>query len=607
MTTLTNWPRSPTVRASVVLAVLGIGLWYFARVDRAFALDTDDAYITYRYAQNLADGAGFVYNPGERVMGTTTPLLTLILAVLAKAGVPIPDASAGIGVVSAALVLTIVVVWLFRLTGSTVAALLGGLLILSLPKFVLFAVSGMETSLYVLAIISSFALYDYGRLSAAAVVAAMAALVRLDGLAVGGALLLHFAASRRRLPPLRVLAAYVLPLLPWFIFAWLYFGSVLPQSMLAKHQHVMTASRWWMLAFCAGPEALPFWPLALAGFLPPLVRRTATPAGLHALAIWTAVYIAAYSVYRIDLYLWYLSPLAAALAFLAAVGVARIFRLGEATERVPRAGLRWNAAGCALVMAPLLIVGGWQTADAVKAMVGWTDTVERARADAAAQIRREGQPGDVIATGAIGIVGWTTRAPVFDTMALVTPAAVAVKGTESLRQSRATWYITETNERNAPAPSVPDFALVGAFNRDWPPTFLLYRRTAALAAGTQKRASLRFVSGLTIESVALRADRLDVVMSVDRPQERNYKFFVHVHEDGREDGTITRQHDFYPVVATSQMTPGGLFSNSTTIVPALSPSPTIVTLGLFDESNPAFPRLADAEGQDQLIVSLPGP
>ena len=49
------------------------GLWYFARLDLKFALDTDDAYITYRYARNLADGAGFVYNPGERVLGTTPP------------------------------------------------------------------------------------------------------------------------------------------------------------------------------------------------------------------------------------------------------------------------------------------------------------------------------------------------------------------------------------------------------------------------------------------------------------------------------------------------------------------------------------------------------
>ena len=42
----------------------------------------DDAYITYRYARNLATGHGFVYNLGDLYLGTTTPLYTLLLAAL---------------------------------------------------------------------------------------------------------------------------------------------------------------------------------------------------------------------------------------------------------------------------------------------------------------------------------------------------------------------------------------------------------------------------------------------------------------------------------------------------------------------------------------------
>ena len=41
----------------------------------------DDPFITFRYAENLALGNGFVFNLGERVLSTTTPLFTLILAV----------------------------------------------------------------------------------------------------------------------------------------------------------------------------------------------------------------------------------------------------------------------------------------------------------------------------------------------------------------------------------------------------------------------------------------------------------------------------------------------------------------------------------------------
>ena len=44
----------------------------------------DDAYASLRYASNLAHGQGFVFNPGERVLGTTSPLHTLLLAALGK-------------------------------------------------------------------------------------------------------------------------------------------------------------------------------------------------------------------------------------------------------------------------------------------------------------------------------------------------------------------------------------------------------------------------------------------------------------------------------------------------------------------------------------------
>lgn len=42
----------------------------------------DDAYIFYTYARNIADGHGYVFNIGEKVNATTSPLYTLLLAFL---------------------------------------------------------------------------------------------------------------------------------------------------------------------------------------------------------------------------------------------------------------------------------------------------------------------------------------------------------------------------------------------------------------------------------------------------------------------------------------------------------------------------------------------
>ncbi|MEY4069684.1 MAG: hypothetical protein RL721_298, partial [Candidatus Eisenbacteria bacterium] len=41
---------------------------------------TDDTFIHLQYARHLAGGEGFVFNAGERVYGSTSPLWVLLLA-----------------------------------------------------------------------------------------------------------------------------------------------------------------------------------------------------------------------------------------------------------------------------------------------------------------------------------------------------------------------------------------------------------------------------------------------------------------------------------------------------------------------------------------------
>ena len=54
----------------------------FAFVNAAglFATSVDDAYISLRYAWNLVDGNGLVWNPGEYVEGFSNPVFTLLCA-----------------------------------------------------------------------------------------------------------------------------------------------------------------------------------------------------------------------------------------------------------------------------------------------------------------------------------------------------------------------------------------------------------------------------------------------------------------------------------------------------------------------------------------------
>jgi hypothetical protein len=67
----------------VAVVLAGLLAWYLSAARRAageFGLPLDDGWIHARFAQNLARGEGFSFNPGEATSTTTSPLWTLLLA-----------------------------------------------------------------------------------------------------------------------------------------------------------------------------------------------------------------------------------------------------------------------------------------------------------------------------------------------------------------------------------------------------------------------------------------------------------------------------------------------------------------------------------------------
>ena len=118
------------------------------------SLALDDAYITYRYAQHLAEGYGFgAWNhTGPRVEGYSSPLWVVLLAGAARFGADPQVASKVLSLVAALVMLAV----LFRQRDDSHAILTGVFLTLYLP-FILYTTSGMEavvfTSLVTLALI----------------------------------------------------------------------------------------------------------------------------------------------------------------------------------------------------------------------------------------------------------------------------------------------------------------------------------------------------------------------------------------------------------------------------------------------------------------------
>ncbi len=70
-------------RSGALAGTLIAGLLFLAYANRFIQ---DDAFISFRYAQNLADGLGLEWNPGERVEGYSNFLWTLLVAAGMKLG-----------------------------------------------------------------------------------------------------------------------------------------------------------------------------------------------------------------------------------------------------------------------------------------------------------------------------------------------------------------------------------------------------------------------------------------------------------------------------------------------------------------------------------------
>lgn len=228
----------------------------------------DDAFISFRYAQNLAQGRGLVFNAGERVEGYTNFLWTVLMAIPERFGWSTPLFSQILGI---ALMLATVAVTL-RLAknvfGDATLAFLAAIVLLTNMTFLSYATGGLETMLETVLVVGVAALLLPSeraidlrsgrdvrlavddrvtlRLVGAGVLAGLAVLTRLDAaVLVGTIFIVHVYSTARRSDAnqrvgvvVRSTLAFGLPALvliaPWFAWKFSYYGELLPNTFFAK-------------------------------------------------------------------------------------------------------------------------------------------------------------------------------------------------------------------------------------------------------------------------------------------------------------------------------------------------------------------------------------
>ena len=167
--------------AALILAVRLVMLSGFA---------IDDAYISFRYARNLAEGRGLVFNAGERVEGYSNLLWVLSIAPFIRAGADPLVAARLLSILCACATFVLLLRLSAEVSGS--ADVQGALAPIGLAlnsSFVLWALGGLETQLMALGVTGlAYAVWRArdGRVPLAAVLlAAMVVFVRPEGVAYG--------------------------------------------------------------------------------------------------------------------------------------------------------------------------------------------------------------------------------------------------------------------------------------------------------------------------------------------------------------------------------------------------------------------------------------
>ena len=235
-------------RFRIVWGLAFLGLVFLAWYNRFIQ---DDAFISFRYARNLVEGNGLVWNPGERVEGYTNFLWTLMIAGGIKLGLDPVMFSQILGLICFALTL-VFTYKLARLIFGRDLAVLTIILLGTNYSFSAYATGGLETQIqaliftataYLLFSAMSRGEWKYSMMAGLSLLLTAGLLTRLDS-AILAAVVIPAALYQllKQKAGIQVKVAkellLVIPLVAiisiWFAWKLSYYGDIVPNTYYAK-------------------------------------------------------------------------------------------------------------------------------------------------------------------------------------------------------------------------------------------------------------------------------------------------------------------------------------------------------------------------------------
>ena len=406
----------------------------------------EDYYITLRSSRNLAKGHGLVYQIGERVHTFTSPLGVLVPALgfkLTGGDVGALWFLRGLGALALAATASLIVRHAREQAWSQSALWFALGLGLFEAKVVACSVNGMET-----AFLALFAVIAWTELVRSAgprwrwLAAAYAGLMwtRPDACVLAAAMTLAAALFRpREIPTARVwwrgilMAMFAGGLLyaPWFAWAWQYYGSPVPQTIIAKSIYTPGFS---LPRILLAPFTCLVSNTALDDIFMPIYAHRGWPDGLllvgrvlarAAAFLWVvpvlpracraasfALLLGGVYLQQIMPYPWYFAPWTL-LGALALAGAA-----AAAGARLPRPFVRTGAVMLAAVAGCLALT---TVAQAYASRLQQTLIEDNGRKQIGLWLRDHATPGDTVFLEPIGYIGYFSQLKILDFPGLSAP------------------------------------------------------------------------------------------------------------------------------------------------------------------------------------------
>jgi hypothetical protein len=427
-----RWQVDRRVLAFVGLAVLArLAFWLIT--DRVW----EDALITVTHARNVVAGIGLTHHPGEPVTHGFTSAVSVLIPLVGEIVVK----GSGILVLRIASILAAVATIVFadricRRLGLGRWPTILVLAYLALDQnHIFYGMAGMETQVAVAVLLWSIDAVMAGTVLGTGLSFGVAVLTRPDFVLWNGVATLDLAARDWRRAA-RIVAIGIVVVVPWIVFTTLYYGSPIPNTILAKSAHFVAP-----LPSTLDPAALAAWagtaitdhvsaisltfapfyedtlvvgaplPLGLAYFISILVWLLAILGAMRTWRIpgWRAavLFAAAFTVYRVALlpgayFDWYVPPHTAILIILAAAG---IHSLRPTPQFDPRPALAAAVAVAFAIHTPFSL--------GLERKLQ-TDIEVAVRATVGQELGRLIRPGETLATESAGYYEYYSNATMLD-------------------------------------------------------------------------------------------------------------------------------------------------------------------------------------------------